>query len=273
MGINADQTPPACDPEDNTADCSEDPSSEDPDDLAFSFAFEDGALPDALSQNGGVELSQERAFDGESSVKITSDGGGYNRNFISLSLSDSELQEQLYGRMMVWLDEPTTGNGGDFTFVQADGPPQAQWIEAGAPENTNVMYRARVDGGQRNGTLMSNYDTYTDNDGDGATDWLTDCYDHSTTQLPREEWACVEWMFDKANNELKYWLNGEEVTEINVVEKGEGCLGDTQDGEWTAPESFEVIHFGIEQYSPEVPPRTMFIDDIALGESYIGCPN
>ena len=228
-------------------------------------------LGDYWSITGNAALTGEKPHGEEGqSLVFTSSGGGYNRNFLSLDVSG--LQEdttQLHGRMMIWVDEPGN-NGGDFTFVQADGDPKP---ESGAPEDTTVMYRYRVDGNHRNGTLMANYDTWVDANGDGTTDWQTDCWDHSTVQLPREEWACVEWKFDSEANELVYWLNDQLLDEIHVTDAGEGCIGDVQNDQWTGPESFKTLHLGIEQYHNGVPERTVYIDDIEISDRKLGCPS
>lgn len=186
-----------------------------------------------------------------------------------MDLNDfADVQNQLYGRMMIWVNTPA-GNGGDFTFAQAEGLPKAS---TGAPEDTTVMYRYRVNG--PNGNVMANYDTWVDANGDGSTDWLTDCWDHSTKKLPTAQWACVEWHFDSKANELKYWLNGEELTELHVMGSGEGCVNaDSQGGEWTAPEDFLKLHLGIEQYHPTAPARTVYVDDVVVDDRAIGCPN
>lgn len=174
----------------------------------------------------------------------------------------------MYGRMMIRVNTPS-GSGGDFTFAQAEGTPKAS---TGAPADTTVMYRYRVDG--RSGNLMSNYDTWIDANGDGATDWLTDCWDHSTTKMPTDQWACVEWHFDTEANELMYWLNGTEITALHVQGMGEGCVNsNSQNDEWTAPEDFLTLHLGIEQYHSGVPARTMYIDDVVVDSRPIGCPD
>lgn len=221
------------------------------------------------SDAGSVEVSTERAFSGENSAKFSGAGGGYNRNYLTLDLSGTVLTADLYGRMMIWIDTPN-GNGGDFTFVQGEGAPKA---DVGAPAETSVMYRYRVDGRERPGTLMANYDTWIDANDDGSTDWLTDCWDHSSTQLPRETWSCVEWHFNSDNNVMEFWLDGTPIDEITINQTGEGCVdSNSQGGMWTAPASFERLNVGLEQYHGDAPARTMFIDDVAVGSEQIGCP-
>ena len=232
----------------------------------YCFNFErTHSLPKVLISTGNVAVSTERAFAGDYSLKISATGGAYNRNFISLKL-EGELSEQLFGRMMLWIDNPG-GHGGDFTFAQTDGQAKPS---SGAPAGTQVFYRYRIAGTQRPGTLMANYDTQAK---PSAPPWRTDCWDHSSTPLPREAWACVEWQFNTKNNELRYWLNGEEVKDIHVRSHGEGCLvNTTQDGKWLAPQAFSTLHLGLEQYHSSAPARTIFIDEVVVNTKYIGCP-
>ena len=221
--------------------------------------FENGL--GAWGTSGEVSLTTENVFEGANALKVAAAGGGYNRNFISLDLANSGVQSNMYGRMMLNVNTPS-GNGGDFVFVQAEGAPDS--ADSNAPADTNVMYRYRVNGS--NGNLMANYDTY-------PSSWSTDCWDHSTVKMPTNQWACLEWHFDADVNELKFWLDGTELTELHVQGSGENCIGTAENGEWQAPGQFETLHLGIEQYHNGVPARTMYIDDVKVDTQYIGCPD
>jgi len=176
--------------------------------------------------------------------------------------------------MMRLSDENT--KGGDFTFIQASGNPKP---ESGAPESTSVMYRGRLDG--RHDHFMANYDTWVDEDNNGSTDWLTDCWKHpagnGATQppteylLPKNEWACVQWHYDSNNNEMVFWLNETELTQIHIQQTGDGCVANTQDGMWIAPASFSELKLGIEQYHDTAKSRTLYIDDIVIDNSPVEC--
>ncbi|WP_394201558.1 hypothetical protein [Marinagarivorans algicola] len=217
----------------------------------------------AWKVSGNTELTSEKVFSGSNALKVMARGGGYNRNYLSLDLgSFTSLQDKMYGRLMMHVNTPS-GNGGDFVFVQAEGAPDA--ADSNAPAGTNVMYRYRVNGS--NGNLMANYDTYN-----GSNPWSTDCWDHSTVKLPTNQWSCLEWHFDADANELKFWLDGSEITELHVQGSGENCIGNQEMGEWQAPGKFETLHLGAEQYHATAPARTMYIDDVKLDTQYVGCP-
>ncbi len=223
------------------------------------------------SVSGRVAVSNEHFYSGTRAIKVDSNGYSYNRNFMSRSLADMGLaQKQLYGRMMVYLPS-INESGGDFTFVQAEGQAKPG---SGAPSATQAMYRARVDG--RFDHMMANYET--DNG------WSTDCWAHPEFNentgtpppveyiMPVNQWACVEWHFDAEANELMYWLNGNELDQIHVKQVGDGCVGHSQQDIWYAPQQFNQLHLGIEQYHSTSRPRTLFIDDVQLDSRYIGCP-
>ena len=229
-----------------------------------------------------MKVSSEKAYSGTNAVKITSPGGGYQPNNLVHSLTGfADLQQSLYGRMMINLSSQNS-LGGDFTFIQADGPPRAQ---SGAPAATSVMYRGRVDG--RNDHFMANYETWADTNNDNNNEWNTDCWKHPTINnqpppqnylIPKDQWACVQWHFDAQANTLKFWLNKNELSLIQVVNMGDGCKldqpnADRQNGVWWAPQTFNNIRLGVEQYAPDSRPRTMYIDDIAIDDRMVSCPD
>lgn len=243
---------------------------------AFCDDFESnniGAQPQGgWTVSGQASISNERVFSGNRAVKVMSQGGGYNRNFISLNLNNyADTQQQMYGRMMVYLSSQNE-LGGDFTLVQADGNAKPA---SAAPSGTQAMYRARIDG--RYDHMMANYDT--------SNGWSTDCWAHpefnentgtppaSEYILPKNQWACVEWHFDAQADELMYWLNGAELSQIHVSKVGDGCIGQSQQNLWYAPQQFNTLHLGVEQYHNSARARTMYIDDVRVDNRYIGCPD
>lgn len=223
-----------------------------------------------------MRVSSERAYSGTNSVKITSPGGGYQPNNLIYSLAGTpSVQESMYGRMMLYLSSQNS-LGGDFTFIQADGGPRSQ---SGAPAGTSVMYRGRVDG--RNDHFMGNYETWLDANNDGNNEWNTDCWKHPQNinpppqnyLIPKDQWACVQWHFDASANTLKFWLNNSELTQIQVVNMGDGCVSNTQNGVWWGPQSFNNLRLGIEQYHGNSQARTMYIDDVVVDDRVVSCPD
>ncbi|WP_052692048.1 hypothetical protein [Teredinibacter purpureus] len=242
--------------------------------------FEHSDVPPSpwqFNESSNLSISTTQTYSGSQALEVHATGGGYNAHYLRLDLQAyPNIQTELFGRMMVHLSDENA-LGGDFTFIEARGKAKTS---SGAPPNTPVVYRGRLDG--RHDHFMANYDTWVDNNNDGATDWLTDCWKHPNAngaiappaeyQLPKNQWACVQWHYSAPNNEMAFWLDGKELTDLHVRNTGDGCLGNAQQNQWTGPESFEVIQVGIEQYHNGAKPRTLFIDDIALDDSMIACP-
>lgn len=239
-------------------------------------------LPDGwkISKSEGVEvsLSSEQSATGDTSIKIVSKGNGYNRGFLTMDLATMPaLQEEMFGRMMIYVSAENEFKG-DFTFLQAEGStPQA---ESGAPEGTDVMYRGRIDG--RYDHVFTNYDTWFDGDADNESGWQTDCWrqPHFTDDtpppqqfiVPKNEWVCMQWHIRKRDNHIDVTMNdSDDMHRIRVYGKGHGCRGTEQEGIWHAPEKFERLHVGIEQYAEDSQPRTVYIDDVIVDSQLVDC--
>ncbi|SMF09070.1 hypothetical protein SAMN02745866_00670 [Alteromonadaceae bacterium Bs31] len=234
------------------------------------------ALPNnwRANKDAMASVSSELAYSKPNAVKIQAKGGGYNRNFLIYDLRASpQLETSLYGSFMLYVSDE--GNkGGDFTLVQTLGKAKP---ESGAPINTAVAYRLRVDG--RHEQLMANYDTWPQNK--TGEKWQTDCWKHpngdggllasAEYQLVARQWRCIQWHFDNQNNQLKFWQNGQELHDINVLQTGDGCIGNKQEGNWYGPQKFEHLMVGIEQYHQSAQARTIYIDDIRLDDKPVFC--
>jgi hypothetical protein len=229
------------------------------DDAVLCDDFEDDTsgmapgTPWTVDVNGGaVQISDERAFSGEKSVLVSNTEGAFKRAYFSVAGEPvfPAAATQMYGRMMMWLEATPVGSV-HWTFIQAEGPSQ--------DDGFDIYYRY---GGQHDGKLMANFET------NGVA---SDCWDHSQTVMPTQVWACLEWRFDTANDELQFWLDGNEVADIHVVGSGEGCVSNGLDGAWPAPRQFEVLRLGWEKYQQSGELRA-WIDDVAVATERVGCP-
>lgn len=225
-----------------------------------------------------MTVSSEQAFSGTQSVKVVSAGGGYNRGFLTMDLSETPpLQDEMFGRMMIYISDENA-NAGDFTFLQAEGStPKAV---SGAPAGTTVMYRGRID--RNYDHIFTNYDTWIDEDADNVSDWETDCYAQPAFTetmapapgyiVPKNRWVCVAWHMKSRIDHLDLHMAGSDLPEVHVNGIGDGCINnETQQGMWYAPEKFERLHLGVEQYEDDALPRTMYIDDLEVSTMYMAC--
>ena len=116
-------------------------------------------------------------------------------------------------------------------------------------------------GGQYNTRMMANYD---------SSGLASDCWQHSQTKMPEAKWACVEWYFEGATNTQKLWLDGKAIDDLTVVGQGQGCIAHATGDKWIFP-TFSRLYLGLESYQQD-DPREVWIDDVALSTTKIGCP-
>jgi hypothetical protein len=214
-----------------------------------------------------VKVDSERAHSGHNAVHVHAPkGASYRRGYFAVHSMPvfPAASREMYGRAMVWLDQaPITPPGKPpvhWTLFQGEG--------RSGDDRFNSIYRF---GGQHQKGLglMANFET--------TPPVRSDCWQHSATPLPVAEWACVEWHFVVARNEMEFWLNGTELTDLHVVDKarapGAGCLA-TADlgGQWLAPPAFQSLYFGWERYQEPENDQNVWFDDIAVSASRVGCP-
>lgn len=210
--------------------------------------------------NATVNVDEAQAFGGTKAAHVNApQAGTYHRGYFALDQNGSAgifpaVAQEMFGRAMVYL--PVLPNAAvHWTFIQAEG--------RSADNTHNALYRY---GGQHeNGAqLMANYET--------TMPVRSDCWDHSATLIPVAEWACVEWRFVVASNEMQFWLNGNELTDIHVSGMGEGCVANDLGGQWVAPPAFQTLYLGWEHYQQTMNPIDLWMDDIVVDTQRVGCP-
>jgi hypothetical protein len=254
------------------------PSGQSPDACASALICDDfeaqttGAPPAAgwtANQNGGtLSVDSTRAFSGTKALLASAPAAPGYRSVMAYFSDATKLpvaSNVIYGRMMFFLDSaPTTSM--HWTIVDGSG-------QVPAPEGSyTAIYRyggqLPVNGGTQ---LMANYETpdHYSTAGKGPS---TDCYQQAPGELaPIAQWACAEWQFDGANNAMRFWLDGREVTALAIDGTGEGCLDQPAGYTWTAP-PFTRIGVGWESYQAD-DARSLWIDDVAISEQRVGCPS
>ncbi|WP_437642648.1 hypothetical protein [Sorangium sp. So ce854] len=220
-----------------------------------------------------VTVDTTRAFSGTKSVKVTTPESSGDNNYKAAMIQFQDAAalptegNVVRGRMMFFL-ESAPDTDVHWTIIDGAGVVPGSDFEG---MEYSAVYRY---GGQHpsaaGSQLMANYDTpgYWS---DPRTAPQTDCWHHAEGKVvPVGEWTCVEFSFDGPNNEMRFWLNGEEISELKMSGTGQGCANNVEGFEWTAPE-FTSIGFGWESYQSDLP-RTMWIDDVVIGTGPIGCP-
>jgi hypothetical protein len=205
---------------------------------------------------------------GAKSVKFVAAAGTGSKTAYLRLMSTSVLPVTpniVYGRMMFRLESAPTGDV-HWTFLEGSGQIAGQ--------NYHALYRY---GGQHpvmNGStfvgsqLMANYDTPDSYSGTGPS---SDCWKHANkVVVPVAKWSCAEWQFDGTTNTMRFWLDGAAVDTLTVMGTGEGCVNQPSNYVWTAP-TFDRMDLGWESYQQD-DARTIWIDDVVLSKTKVGCP-
>lgn len=122
--------------------------------------------------------------------------------------------------------------------------------------------------------LMANFDTPDFYGGVGPG---TDCWKQGDgAVVPERQWTCLEWRFDgsaPARVGMAFWLDGREVEPLTVVDgKAAECVHqDAAAYVLPSPDFAARLDVGWESYNADAAPRTLWIDDVALGTERVGC--
>lgn len=223
--------------------------------LPFCDDFEahaDGSAPQApFSVEGEVTVSSERFVSGGKSihVHVGADGGADTSYLILQDPAFPVASNEYYGRMMLWIDS-LSGADGHWTLLKSTGTVQS------LGETGEYTYGSMGD------NVIANYDTYQS---------APDCWSDSQDLWPVAQWACVEWHFKGATNELELWVDGSQPGDTHVVGAGQGCSNDSTGGQWLAP-TFADVRIGWEDFFGNSGARDFWIDDLAIAAERIGCP-
>jgi hypothetical protein len=205
-----------------------------------------------------IKVDSVRAFSGSKAMHVlTPRGASKRRGYVAIHLHKPlpELQKEMFGRAMVWLDaapEPAV----QWTLLQGEG--------RSADDRYNPIYRLglREQGGLQ---LMANYET--------TPPVRSNCMQQSKRVLPVRRWACIEWHMAVATNEVRFWIDGKQITHVKGrAAAPEACQGNDLDGEWLAPPVFNSLYMGFERYGDTVNDQNLWIDDVALAKQRVGCP-
>ncbi len=210
------------------------------------------------NMNGMVSMDTTHAYSGAKSVHFKTPGStSFEHAIITLQGTPYfPIQDNvLFGRMMIYVTQ-LPGNTVHWTMIQGLGT-----MIPGQPTLNEAVYRY---GGQINGDqLMANYDTKPTS---------SDCAQRSTTKMPRNKWACVEWRFDGKLKELDFWMDGAQNDALSVRQKANNtgvCQNKAWSGTWEPP-TFNAISVGFQHYQQGA--GEVWIDDFAIDTKKLGCP-
>ncbi len=198
--------------------------------------------------HGKVELSSTKSAHGAHSVHITipekaaGDPAGGSPALISETKTFPALQDELWGRMLIF-------------YTPTSQMPGSHWVNVatnGAPPNDNQQLRFGGGGGAKL----------------NANELPSDTTTTSSTGLTANEWLCFEWHVQSgpAAN-MHFYVAGVELTDI-AVQDGKGLGDDTV--KWQSV-PFAKLLLGW-QYWNDAYGGELWLDDVALGSMRMPCP-
>jgi hypothetical protein len=110
---------------------------------------------------------------------------------------------------------------------------------------------------------------YTTTKADGSSG-LDDAYSPNGGSMPYttpavNTWICYEWMFGPPDL-LDIWFDGTEVISVD-----QQALTSSGQSDWPAPVQFGTLEIGWAQWWNSTVPTNMWVDDVVIGTSRIGC--
>lgn len=205
-----------------------------------------------------IRIDGKHVFSGKQAMHVLTPANAIKRRgYVAIHLKGPlpQLQQEMFGRVMVWLDaapEPAV----QWTLLQGEG--------RSADDRYNSIYRLglREQGGTQ---LMANFET--------TPPLRTNCMQQSKRRLPVRRWACVEWHMAVAGNESRFWIDGHEITHVKGrAAAADACQGNDLGGEWLAPPRFDSLYMGFERYGDTTNDQNLWMDDVVLARQRIGCP-
>lgn len=209
------------------------------------------------ASNGTLAIETTRAARGTHALHVHThapdvDGGAGANVGLRTVRGFPPVRNTYFGRAFVWMAarSPTTHS----TLFESGG----RIVDAGIFDGSlpdgglNVSQRFSISGHQ----LEASYDT-------SPRPPTTDYARRSATAMPLDRWACLEWHFKGDTNELHFWLDGAELTDMTVLP--------TRVPTWFAPDWVRV-NVGLQLYRPDaVSDFDLWIDEVAINPTRVGC--
>ncbi len=234
----------------------------------FSFdAATDVAATGLVVQNGTVTVDAGKSRNaGGKSLHLVGSTSYSGRAAVDLR-PKSFPRASFHGRAWMFAAQANPA-GKNVTLIEAAGKATSPDYQAGAPFDAQFRF-----GVQNEGPLFrAGYETpgwYAT----PPTGPHTDCYQHSTTKMPVNQWFCATWHIDTTTQQLSFAVDGQSVLQTGV--SGEGCVGaapePTLGNKWVYPAEIASLTLGWQEYEAGTGARELWIDDLAVGTEPIPC--
>lgn len=218
--------------------------------------FESGTLDTKTWTVGGTAPTIEggQKARGAKALHITKVGNG--NSTIKESKTFPAVSNRYWARMFV-----------RFEKMPAAPMTYAHWTIAAAT-GSKVAGEIRIGGQFQSGKNIFGVGTDNRTDPAGTGDWTTSDKDPGgmPRAAPLAEWMCLEWLHDGEKNETKFFWDGTEHPSMATTETKHG--GNTNP--YILPQ-FNNLWFGWAEYQAATETFEMWIDEIAVDSSRIGC--
>lgn len=215
----------------------------------------DGAPPNpkiwtkAVAGSGTIAVTSEMAHGGKQSLKVVAPSGSYE-TFVKESVTFPATDNSFWGRVWFRFEEAMPNDFVHWTLFEARGTTSNNRVRYGGINNPH------------SGSFFTDaflFNVETQGMGEKGID------DDPTPIIPEKTWICVEWHYvgkSGANEAHLYW-NGVERTKV---------AADTAwfETKFVMPE-MDSLYLGWAIYQTISKPYVVHIDDVAIGDTRIGC--
>ena len=208
----------------------------------------DWSLPGTNYGVGTVVVASDYAARGSHSLKVTIPTGSSSAEHYLQLKNLGPLANGHFGRIFFRVHSPTTTPFVHWDLILGAGPYLGQ--------NRRIRWGVTGSGiGTGNGNWSWIYNIEQGDTGTG-----------SSVHPVANSWMCVEWQWDPANQQVRFYFDDAEVQAFHLDTK-------LPNGTALQVPTFSTLSFGLAKYQSTNADLVFWIDEIALDTRRIGCAN
>jgi hypothetical protein len=210
----------------------------------------DGAIPKnftKVASSGTLAVVSDLAHGGKKSLKIMAPSGSYE-TYLKETLTFPAKNNTIWGRVWFRTEALMPSDFVHWNLIEARGKTSNNRIRYGGINNPH------------GGSFFTNaflFNVETGGSGEKAID------DDPKPEVAAKTWICVEWMFDGTAQEARMFWNGVERPKMHAT-------APWFEDKYKMP-TFDALYLGWAIYQPISKPYEVHLDDIAVGDSRVGC--
>lgn len=200
-------------------------------------------IPNGWSLEGEIGVASDQARSGSRSLKVGRAENGPRR----ITRSAVDFGAGHFGRIFYRVEQPVPSAFVHATFVSLGGN-DSEYRTVDTVKNDRgdhqFLYNIQPSGAEWG--CGSNYDYRFD-----------------------DEWHCAEWEIDSVSQTFRYYLDGVELDEIGVSGGQPNAAQCSMPP--AIPPTFDDIRIGLYNYQTAPPGFVVWIDDVVISHSRVGC--